>query len=130
MAEYAHLPLGLEETVKFCKDVSLRPEVFFYTTAYPGTKFWNVALDKGLISKAVTGALGAANEGMIEEYLLKLGEQGASARTNFSDLDDDEIVELAKWAVDELGATETKFKREPHSGDIEPKTADSNRANL
>ena len=52
----------VKETVEFCRKVGLRPEVFFFTTAYPATSFWQLALDKGLIRKAVTGIKGPADE--------------------------------------------------------------------
>ena len=32
---------------------------------------------------------------MIEQYFLRLGEQGEEVRTNFSDLPDEEIVDLS-----------------------------------
>ena len=120
----------VEETVEFCKRTNLRPEVFFYTTAYPGTKFWDLAMEKGLITKAVTGELGIADDQMVENYLLMLGEQGSHVRTNFSDTDDQEVLDLAKWAVDELNPMETKFKREPHSGDSLLAVTDAGRASL
>jgi radical SAM superfamily enzyme YgiQ (UPF0313 family) len=94
----------IQETVDFCKRVGLKPEVFFFTTAYPATAFWQLALDKGLIRKAVTGEKGPADDDIIEQYFLRLGEQGQEVRTNFSDLPDEEIVELAVWASNELGA--------------------------
>lgn len=105
----------VRETVEFCKKVGLHPEVFFFTTAYPATKFWDLAMDKGLIAKAVTGKAGPADEDMVEEYFLRLGEQGDSVRTNFSDLSDEEVVELSWWAINELGAQNTV--RHPHTGD-------------
>lgn len=105
----------VQETVDFCKKVGLKPEVFFFTTAYPATKFWDLALDMGLIRKAVTGEKGPADEDLIEKYFLKLGEQGEAVRTNFSDLPDEEIVELSWWAVTELGAQNTV--RHPHTGE-------------
>lgn len=120
----------VEETVEFCKRVDLRPEVFFFTTAYPGTKFWDLAMTKGLIKKAVTGELGPADQDMVERYLLMLGEQGSHVRTNFSETDDKEIVELTTWAVNELNPMETKFKREPHSGDVMVSVTDASRASL
>lgn len=106
------------ETVAFCKEVGLRPEVFFFTTAYPATTFWQLALDKGLIAKAVTGKPGPADEEMIEEYLVRLGEQGEEVRTNFSDLPDEEVVELSWNAIRELGAQNTV--RHPHTGEEQP----------
>lgn len=105
----------VQETVDFCKRVGLKPEVFFFTTAYPATKFWDLALDMGLIRKAVTGEKGPADEDIIEQYFLKLGEQGEAVRTNFSDLPDEEITELSWWAVTELGAQNTV--RHPHTGE-------------
>lgn len=110
----------VRETVEFCKKVGLRPEVFFFTTAYPGTSFWELALAKGLIRKAVTGEKGPADEDIIEQYFQRLGEQGEEVRTNFSDLPDEEIVELSWWAVSELGAQNTV--RHPHTGEVQERT--------
>lgn len=107
----------VKETVDFCKRVGLQPEVFFFTTAYPATAFWQLALDKGLIRKAVTGEKGPADEDIIEQYFLRLGEQGDEVRTNFSDLPDEEIVELSWWAINELGAQNTL--RHPHTGEVQ-----------
>jgi radical SAM superfamily enzyme YgiQ (UPF0313 family) len=111
----------VQETVDFCRKVGLKPEVFFFTTAYPATAFWQLALDKGLIRKAVTGERGPADDDIIEQYFLKLGEQGEEVRTNFSDLPDEEIVELSWWAITELGAQ--NVVRHPHTGDSEPRRA-------
>jgi hypothetical protein len=105
----------VQETVDFCQRVNLKPEVFFFTTAYPATAFWQLALDKGLIGKAVTGRKGPADEDMIEQYFLCLGEQGEDVRTNFSDLPDEEIVALSWDAVSRLGAQNTV--RHPHTGE-------------
>jgi len=109
----------IRETVDFCKKVGLRPEVFFFTTAYPGTTFWDLALDKGLIAKAVTGKRSVANDYLIEEYFLRLGEQGEEVRTNFSDLPDEDIIALSWWAINELGAQNTV--RHPHTGEVQEK---------
>jgi len=107
----------VQETVDFCKKVGLTPEVFFFTTAYPATKFWDLALEKGLIRKAVTGDKGPADDDIIEQYFLKLGEQGEEVRTNFSDLPDEEIIELSWRAISELGAQNTI--RHPHTGEAQ-----------
>lgn len=107
----------VQETVDFCRKVGLKPEVFFFTTAYPATAFWQLALEKGLIRKAVTGERGPADDDIIEQYFLRLGEQGEDVRTNFSDLPDEEIIELSWWAVNELGAQNTV--RHPHTGEIQ-----------
>jgi radical SAM superfamily enzyme YgiQ (UPF0313 family) len=97
----------VQETVDVCRKIGLQPEVFFFTTAYPGTTFWQLVLDMGLIRKAVTGEKGPADDDIIEQYFLKLGEQGESVRTNFSDLPDEEIEELSWWAINELKAQNT-----------------------
>jgi len=117
IASPGETPDTVRETVDFCRKVGLRPEVFFFTTAYPGTSFWDLALAQGLIRKAVTGEKGPADEDMIEQYFLRLGEQGEEVRTNFSDLPDEEIVELSWWAVNELGGQNTL--RHPHTGDVQ-----------
>src|SRR5207247_2021516 len=62
----------VRETVDFCRRVGLTPEVFFFTTAYPATSFWQLALDRGLVRKSVTGARGPADDDMIDEYCLTL----------------------------------------------------------
>jgi radical SAM superfamily enzyme YgiQ (UPF0313 family) len=108
------------ETVELCKEIGLAPEVFFFTTAYPATTFWQLALDKGLIAKAVTGTPGPADDDIIEQYFLKLGEQGEDVRTNFSDLPDQEVIDLSWWAVSELGAQNTV--RHPHTGEAQKRT--------
>jgi anaerobic magnesium-protoporphyrin IX monomethyl ester cyclase len=105
----------VRETVDFCRKVGLKPEVFFFTTAYPGTSFWDLAMSKGLITKAVTGRPGPADEDMVEQYFLRLGEQGEEVRTNFSDLPDEAIIDLSWWAVTELGGQNTV--RHPHTGE-------------
>ncbi len=107
----------VRETVEFCNRVNLKPEVFFFTTAYPATAFWQLALDRGLIAKAVTGVKGPADEDIIEQYFLKLGEQGENVRTNFSDLPDEEVVELSWQAINSLGAQNTV--RHPHTGEVQ-----------
>lgn len=105
----------IQESVEFCKKVGLQPEVFFFTTAYPATPFWQLALDTGLITKAVTGKKGEVTEDIIEQYFLILGEQGDNVRTNFSDLSDDYLIKLSWSAITELGAQNTM--RHPHTGD-------------
>jgi len=97
----------VQETVDVCKKVGLKPEVFFFTTAYPATSFWQLALDRGLIRKAVTGEKGPADEDIIERYFTMLGEQGEAVRTNFSDLPDEEVEALSWWAINELKAQNT-----------------------
>jgi hypothetical protein len=70
-----------------------------------------------LIRKAVTGEIGPADDDMIEQYFLRLGEQGEQVRTNFSEtLSDEEVEALARWAVSEVNPIGNRI-REPHSGD-------------
>ena len=107
----------VQETVDLCRKIGLAPEVFFFTTAYPATAFWGLALEKGLIRKSVTGENGPADDDIIEQYFLRLGEQGEQVSTNFSDLPDEEIIELSWWAVSELGAQNTR--RHPHTGELQ-----------
>ncbi len=116
------------ETVEVCKEIGLKPEVFFFVTAYPGTSFWDLAMEKGLITKAVTGVVAPADDDMVEQYFLRLGEQGDAVRTNFSDLPDEEIVELSWWAINELGAQNTK--RHPGRKDKETAVRGASTANL
>jgi anaerobic magnesium-protoporphyrin IX monomethyl ester cyclase len=111
----------VQETIEFCRRVGLKPEVFFFTTAYPGTSFWDLALEKGLIRKAVTGKKGPADDTIIEQYFMRLGEQGEEVRTNFSDLEDEEIVDLSWYAINELGA-QNKI-RHPHTGEEQDRPA-------
>lgn len=94
----------IRETVDLCIDMDYRPEVFFFTTAYPGTVFWQLALDKGLIRKSVDGIVGPADDSIIERYLMGLGEQGDAVRTNFSDLPDDVLLELTNQAAQDLNS--------------------------
>jgi len=91
----------VQETVDFCRRVGLRPEVLFFTTAYPATSYWKLALDMGLIRKAVTGEKGPAE----------------AVRTNFSDLPDEEIIDLSWWAINALGAQ--NVVRHPHTGEVQ-----------
>jgi len=60
------------------------------------------------------------NEVTLEQYFLRLGEQGDDVRTNFSDLPDEEIIALSWWAVNELGAQNTV--RHPHTGEVQERT--------
>jgi len=111
-------PQTIQETVDFCKRVGLAPEVFFFTTAYPATTFWDLAMERGLIAKAVTGTPGPADEEMVEEYLIRTGEQGEQIRTNFSDMSDEAVVELSWSAINALGAQ--NVVRHPHTGETQP----------
>lgn len=81
----------VKETVNFCKELGLNPEVIFFTTPYPGTELYKMALSHVKI----------ADE---EEYILGLGEQGEKVRVNFTDFSDDELVRVQEWMIKELNA--------------------------
>lgn len=81
----------IQETIDFCKELDLAPEVIFFLTAYPGTELYELALKDGKI----------ADE---EEYVLNLGEQGEAVRTNFTDFPTEELVSLQEYMIKELGA--------------------------
>jgi len=108
----------VKETIDFCIENDVDVETIFYTTAFPGTKLWSMAVDRGLISKFVVGdSTVKLNDDIIEEYILSLGENSEMVRTNFSDsLTDEELVVLGNYATNVLGS---KNKRHPHVGDVE-----------
>jgi len=87
----------IQETVDFCRELNLIPEAIFFVTPYPGTELYQMALR--------TGKLSLETE---EEFVLSLGEQGEQLLVNFSEISDEELIEL-KWKMaDELGAQNLK----------------------
>ncbi|TBR14791.1 radical SAM protein [bacterium] len=81
----------IQETVDFCKDLGLTPEVIFFLTPYPGTELYRMALEQGKIKDE-------------EEYILGLGEQGEKIRVNFTDFTDKELYDIQSEMVQELKA--------------------------
>jgi anaerobic magnesium-protoporphyrin IX monomethyl ester cyclase len=81
----------IRETIDFCKDLDLAPEVIFFLTPYPGTELYKMALEQGKIR----------NE---EEYVLGLGEQGEKVRVNFTGFTDKELVGIQESMITELKA--------------------------
>lgn len=81
----------IQETIEFCREVDLSPEVIFFTTPYPGTELYELALRQGKI-------------GDEEEYILNLGEQGEKIRVNFSELTDKELWDAQEYMIKELNA--------------------------
>jgi radical SAM superfamily enzyme YgiQ (UPF0313 family) len=81
----------IQETIDFCKEFNLIPEVIFFMTPYPGTELYRFALKQGKIP----------NE---EEYVLNLGEQGEKARVNFTSIPDEELYKIQTEMINELGA--------------------------
>lgn len=79
------------ETVEFCKELDLAPEVIFFATPYPHTELYAIARQRGLIE----------NE---EEFVLGLWEQGEKIAVNFSELSDEELRHMRDWAIAELKA--------------------------
>ncbi len=81
----------IQETVDFCKELKLTPEVIFFMTPYPGTELYRMALEQGKIVDE-------------EKYLLSLGEQGEKIRINFTDMPDEGLYKIQAQIIDELGA--------------------------
>lgn len=81
----------IRETIEFCKELDLAPEVIFLLTPYPGTELYNMALKQGKIKDE-------------EEYILNLGEQGEKVRVNFTDFSDEELVAIQEGMIGELHA--------------------------
>lgn len=81
----------IEETIDFCKELNLTPEVIFFMTPYPGTELYQLALGQGKIVDE-------------EQYLLNLGEQGEKIRVNFTDMSDEELYNIQAEMIAELGA--------------------------
>lgn len=81
----------IQETIDFCKELDLDPEVIFFLTPYPRTELYDMALKEGKIKDE-------------EAYILGLGEQGEKARVNFTDFTDNELVEMQEYMIRELKA--------------------------
>lgn len=81
----------IQETVDFCKELDLVPEVIFFATPYPGTELYEIAKAQNKI-------------GDEEEYILRLGEQGEQIMVNLTDFTDEELVQLQERMIQELGA--------------------------
>lgn len=81
----------IQETIDFCRELDLTPEVIFFMTPYPGTELYKMALAQGKIPDE-------------ELYMLNLGEQGERVRVNFTELSDDELLCIQERMIEELGA--------------------------
>ena len=81
----------IQETIDFCKELDLAPEVIFFMTAYPGTELYEKAMEEGKIPDE-------------EAYILDLGEQGEKIRINFTDLPDNELYRIQEDMIAELKA--------------------------
>ncbi len=87
----------IQESVDFCKELEMAPEAVFFMTPYPGTELYRTALE--------TGQLSLETE---EDFVLSLGEQGEQLLVNFSELPDEELIEMKQKMVEELGAQNIK----------------------
>ena len=81
----------IKETLNFCKELNLEPEVIFFLTPYPGTKLYDISLRNGLIKDE-------------EEYVLGLGEQGEIIQVNFTDYSNEELFSIQDKLIQELKA--------------------------
>ena len=92
----------IQETIDFCKELNLAPEVIFFLTPYPGTELYQMALAQGKIQ----------NE---EAYLFGLDEQGEKISVNFTDFTDEELYQIHDSMVKELKAW-NEMKHRPSKG--------------
>jgi radical SAM superfamily enzyme YgiQ (UPF0313 family) len=81
----------IQETVDFCKELDLAPEVIFFLTPYPGTELYELALAQGKIKDE-------------ESYILGLSEQGEKVSVNFTDFTNEELEKIHDSMVKELKA--------------------------
>ena len=81
----------IKETVDFCKELDLSPEVIFFITPYPGTELYRIALQQGKIKDE-------------EEYIMGLEEQGERVNVNFTEFSDEELISIQKDLISELNA--------------------------
>lgn len=81
----------IQETIDFCKELNLTPEVIFFITPYPGTELYRIALAEGKIKDE-------------EEYILGLDEQGEKIKVNFTDFSDKELYKIQEEIIKELKA--------------------------
>ncbi len=86
----------VQETIDFCKEMELEPEVIFYATPYPGTWLYDQALQRGLITDQ-------------HAYLMDIGEQGERPAVNFTDWSDDELIAIKEKMAIELNASSKEF---------------------
>ncbi len=81
----------IRETVDFCKELDLTPEVIFFATPYPCTELYDLAMAQGKIKDE-------------EQYILSLGEQGEQVMVNFTEFSNEELVSIQEEMIRELNA--------------------------
>ena len=86
---------SIRDTIMFCKELNLKPEVVFFTTPYPGSELYNIAWEKGFIKEK--------NE---ENYILKLSdnEQGENIVCNMTKWDDSTLYKMQRYMITSLKA--------------------------
>ena len=85
----------IQETIDFCKELELAPEVIFFATPYPGTELYEYAKRIGLIGDEV-------------EYVSGLWEQGERIAVNLTEWTDEELFAKREMMIKELKAWNTK----------------------
>lgn len=85
----------IKETIDFCKETGLKPEVVFFVTPYPGTELYKIVKQKGLIKDEVA-------------YIESLGEQGEQIVVNLTDFSNKKLKELKEKVVITLDAWNKK----------------------
>lgn len=79
----------LKETVKFCKELDVRP-LLVYATPFPGTELYRIAVEKNLINDE-------------EQYLMGLGQQSINKFSlNLTDMHDLEAKYEINYAAKEI----------------------------
>jgi radical SAM superfamily enzyme YgiQ (UPF0313 family) len=81
----------IRETIDFCKELDLTPEVIFFATPYPCTELYDMAMAQGKIKDE-------------EQYILSLGEQGEQLVVNFTEFSNEELVSIQEEMIRELNA--------------------------
>jgi len=95
---------SIRETIDFCKELDLAPEVIFFLTPYPGTELYELAFAQGKIRDE-------------EAYILGLDEQGEKISVNFTDFTDKELYQIHDSMVKELKAW-NEMKHPPSKGGV------------
>lgn len=81
----------IQETIDFCQELGLTPEVIFFLTPYPGTELYAMAVEQRKITDE-------------EQYILQLGEQGEKINVNFTEYSNEELSSVKERMVNELKA--------------------------
>lgn len=88
----------LQETIDFIKRMNLDVRHFFFTTPYPGTRLWDYAKEKGLITND-------------EEVISQYGEMEDSMLVNLTDFSDKELKAIKARAEKEIRRAFRRHRR-------------------